>query len=57
MSKMAELYTEIEEQLQNGAKPAEIAKALSVPVKLVHEVEDDLMAYAQRDCGGYDSLD
>lgn len=52
MSRMAELYTEIEEQLMNGAKPDEIAKALNVPVKLVHEVEDDLMAYAQRDYGG-----
>ena len=52
MSKMAELYTEIEEQLQNGAKPEEIAKALSVPLKMVHEVEDDLLAYSQRDYGG-----
>lgn len=58
MSRMAELYTEIEEQLQNGAKPDEIAKGLGVPLKMVYEVEDDLMAYAQRDNGGeYDSMD
>lgn len=58
MSRMAELYTEIEEQLQNGAKPDEVAKALNVPVKVVYDVEDDLMAYSQRDYGGtYDSLD
>lgn len=58
MSRMSELYTEIEEQLQNGAKPDEVAKSLNVPVKVVYDVEDDLMAYAQRDNGGtYDSLD
>lgn len=58
MSRMAELYTEIEEQLQNGAKPDEIAKTLGIPIKMVYEVEDDLMAYSQRDYGGtYDSMD
>lgn len=59
MSKMAELYNEIEDQLRNGAKPEAIAQALSVPIKMVYDVEDDLMAYAQRDYGSdYDySLD
>ena len=54
MSRMSELYTEIEEQLMNGAKPEEVAKSLNVPVKVVYDVEDDLMAYSQRDYGGED---
>lgn len=53
MSKMAELYMEIEEQLMNGAKPEEIARAFNVPIKMVHEVEDDLMHVTQ-DCQGYE---
>lgn len=51
MSKMAELYTEIEEQLVNGAKPEEVAKALNIPLKVVYDVEDDIVAYNQREFG------
>ena len=53
MSKMSELYMEIEEQLMNGAKPEEIARCFNVPVKMVHEIEDDLM-HATQDSQGYD---
>lgn len=53
MSKMAELYMDIEEQLLNGAKPEEIARAFNVPIKMVHEVQDDLMHVTQ-DCQGYE---
>lgn len=43
MSKINDLYIDVEEQLMNGAKPEEIAKSFNIPVKFVYEVEDDLM--------------
>ena len=41
MSKVAELYTEIEEMLDKGTHPATISAVLDVPVSWVYEVLDD----------------
>ena len=44
MSKMNELYMEIEEQLTRGRVPSIIAKDLEVPIHWVYEVQADLYA-------------
>lgn len=46
MSKMAELAFEIEEMLRQGFKPVTVAAMLNVPLKWVHDTEDDLMELA-----------
>ena len=46
MSKMAELAFEIEEMLRQGFKPVTVAAMLHVPLKWVHDVEEDLMHLA-----------
>ena len=46
MSKMAELAYEIEDLLRQGYKSTTVAAMLHVPLKWVHDVEDDLMALA-----------
>ena len=46
MSKMAELAYEIEEMLRQGFKPVTVAAMLHVPLKWVHNVEEDLMHLA-----------
>ena len=43
---MAELAFEIEEMLVQGYKPVSIAAILNVPLKWVHDVEEDLMHLA-----------
>ena len=42
MGRVAELYADIEEQLVMGAKPEEISKHFKVPLRIVHEVQEDL---------------
>jgi hypothetical protein len=46
MSKMAEIYGEIENLLRQGYKPITIAGMLQVPVDWVYSMEDDLMQLA-----------
>ena len=40
MSAMSDLCTEINERLERGETPADIAYALEIPVSWVYEVED-----------------
>ena len=42
MSKVAELYTEIEEMLDKGTHPATISAVLDVPVVFVYDVIESL---------------
>ena len=42
MSKVAELYTEIEEMLEEGTHPATISAVLDVPVVFVYDVVESL---------------
>ena len=42
MSKMAELYTEIEEMLEKGTHPATISAVLDVPVFFVYDVVESI---------------
>ena len=42
MSKMADLYMEIEEMLEKGTHPATISAVLEVPVTWVYDVSDSL---------------
>ena len=57
MSKMSELYTEIEEQLMNGAKPEAIAKAYDIPLKAVQDIEEDLIHLNDPQGYEYDEMD
>ena len=42
MSKMADLYTEIEEMLEKGTHPATISAVLNVPVFFVYDVVESI---------------
>lgn len=42
MSKMAELYTEIEDMLEKGTHPATISAVLDVPVVFVYDVIESI---------------
>lgn len=42
MSRMSELYTAVQEQLELGVSPYVVAKRLSIPVEWVFEIEEDL---------------
>jgi len=42
MSKMANLYTEIEEMLEKGTHPATISAVLDVPVFFVYDVVESI---------------
>ena len=42
MSKVAELYTEIEEMLDKGTHPATISAVLDVPVVFVYDVIESI---------------
>jgi hypothetical protein len=44
MSKMAELYTEIEEMLEKGTHPATISAVLDVPVFFVYDVVESIQS-------------
>jgi len=44
MSRMSELAFEIEDLLRQGFKATTVAAMLSCPLKLVHDVEDNLMS-------------
>ena len=47
MSKMAELYTEIEEMLDKGTHPATISAVLDVPVIFVYDVIESLESQSE----------
>ena len=42
MSRMSELYTSVQEQLELGVSPYIVAKRLKIPVEWVLEIEEDL---------------
>jgi hypothetical protein len=42
MSRVAELYTEIEEMLEKGTHPATISAVLDVPVFFVYDVVESI---------------
>jgi hypothetical protein len=42
MSRMSELFTEIQEELESGLNPYIVAKKLNVPLEIVEEVEAEL---------------
>lgn len=42
MSRISELYTSVQEQLELGVSPYVVAKRLMVPVEWVLEIEEDL---------------
>ena len=46
MSKMGQLYMEVEEMLIRGLEPFSISSKLNVPLDLVLNVEEDLMQLA-----------
>ena len=47
MSKVAELYTEIEEMLDKGTHPATISAVLDVPVIFVYDVIESLESQSE----------
>lgn len=47
MSKVAELYTEIEEMLDKGTHPATISAVLDVPVVFVYDVIESLESQSE----------
>ena len=47
MSKMAELYTEIEDMLEKGTHPATISAVLDVPVVFVYDVIESLESQSE----------
>jgi len=47
MSKMAELYTEIEDMLEKGTHPATISAVLDVPVIFVYDVIESLESQSE----------
>jgi hypothetical protein len=44
MSKMGELYLEVEELLSQGYTAKEVSKLTNLPLSFIHPIEDDLMA-------------
>ena len=42
MSKMADLYMEIEEMLEKGTQPATISAVLDIPVVFVYDVVESI---------------
>jgi hypothetical protein len=44
MSKVAELYTEIEEMLEKGTHPATISAVLDIPVFFVYDVVESIQS-------------
>lgn len=47
MSKVAELYTEIEDMLEKGTHPATISAVLDVPVVFVYDVIESLESQSE----------
>ena len=47
MSKMADLYMEIEEMLEKGTHPATISAVLDVPVVFVYDVVESIHSEAE----------
>ncbi len=47
MSKVAELYTEIEDMLEKGTHPATISAVLDVPVIFVYDVIESLESQSE----------
>jgi len=47
MSKMADLYTEIEEMLEKGTHPATISAVLDVPVIFIYDVVESIEGQAE----------
>jgi hypothetical protein len=45
MGVMSELYLEIEDQLMQRIEPSQVAKNLNIPVRIVREVQEELMLY------------
>ena len=45
MGVMSELYLEIEDQLMQRIEPSQVAKNLNIPVRMVREVQEELMLY------------
>lgn len=45
MGVMSELYLEIEDQLMQRIEPVQIAKNLSIPLRMVLAVQEELMLY------------
>lgn len=46
MSKMSELHIEIQELLEDGFVPSEVAEKLEVPIDWVEAVMEDVRAFA-----------
>ena len=47
MSKVAELYTDIEEMLEKGTHPATISAVLDVPVFFVYDVVETIQTQSE----------
>jgi hypothetical protein len=47
MSKVAELYTDIEEMLEKGTHPATISAVLDVPVFFVYDVVETIQSQTE----------
>jgi len=47
MSKVAELYTDIEEMLEKGTHPATISAVLDVPVFFVYDVAETIQSQTE----------
>lgn len=47
MSKVAELYTEIEDMLEKGTHPATISAVLDVPVVFVYDVVESIHSQSE----------
>ena len=44
MSKMSDLYMEVEQMLQEGEHPARIARRLGIPLSMVYDVLESMPA-------------
>lgn len=55
MSKMSDLFTEIQELLEEGRHPGAIARMLEVPTSMVYEVLDAMQTFDQSPAGDFPS--
>lgn len=55
MSKMSDLFTEIQELIEDGRHPGAIAMMLDVPTSMVYEVLDEMQTFDQSPVGDFPS--
>lgn len=56
MSKVSELYIEVEEMLEKGTHPATISAVLDIPVFFVYDVLEALDEHSSEDFDPYNTV-